>query len=165
MMEINPALLAYQVAVFIIFLFLMYRFVYKRILRVLEERQNKIDEDVTSAEENRQKMVQLREEYQKKMNQVGEESNRIIREAEREANERRNKLMAIAKEDVAVLMERAQRRISEEEEKASAQIRERTVDISLEIVEKILKEKVDAKKDRALVKRFLSEIGDDRWKS
>ncbi len=165
MMEINPALLGYQIVVFLIFLYLMYRFVYKRVFRILEKRQDKIEGDINEAEKNRLEMERLREEYQRKMSQVGEESDRILREAEREANQRRNDLIMAAKEDAGTIIERAERRIAEEEEKASAEIRRRTVEISLSIAEKLLKEKIDERKDKALAEKFLAEVEDVRWKT
>ena len=110
-------------------------------------------------------MERLREEYQRKMSQVGEESDRILREAEREANQRRNDLIMAAKEDAGTIIERAERRIAEEEEKASAEIRRRTVEISLSIAEKLLKEKIDERKDKALAEKFLAEVEDVRWKT
>jgi F-type H+-transporting ATPase subunit b len=165
MMEIHPALLAYQIVVFLIFLFLMYRFVYRPIFKVLQKRQDKIEGDIKEAEKDREEMSRLREQYAQKMAQVGEDADRIIKEAEREANERRNQLMAVAKQDAATVVDRAERRISEEEANAVSDIRKRTVEISLGIAEKILKEKVDAKKDRVLAKKFLDEVESEDWKS
>jgi F-type H+-transporting ATPase subunit b len=164
-MEIHPALLVYQIVVFLIFLFLMYRYVYRPIFKILEQRQNKIEGDINEAEKNRQEMAHLREEYFQKIAKVGEEADRIIKEAEREANERRNELIARAKQDATTVVERAERCISEEEAKAVSDIRKRTVEISLGIAEKILNEKVDTKKDKALAEKFLSEVEKEDWKS
>lgn len=165
MMEIHPALLVYQIVVFLIFLFLMYRYVYRPIFKILEQRQNKIEGDINEAEKNREEMARLREEYSQKIAKVGEEADRIVKEAEREANQRRNELLTVAKQDATTVVERAERRISEEEARAVSDIRKRTVDISLGIAEKILKEKVDTKKDKALAEKFLAEVEQEDWKS
>lgn len=77
---INPLLLAAQVVNFAILLFILKRFLYKPILRVLEERKKRIAESLKNAEEIEKKLLQTEEDREKKLVKASEEAQKIIDE-------------------------------------------------------------------------------------
>ncbi len=64
---IKPILLAAQVVNFLILLYILKRFLYKPILKVLNERKNKIADSLKNAEEIERKLVEISEEEQKRI--------------------------------------------------------------------------------------------------
>lgn len=81
---INPLLLAAQVVNFAVLLFILKRFLYKPILKVLEERKNKIAESLKNAEEIEKRLVETSEKIDKMMGKASDEAQKIIDESKKE---------------------------------------------------------------------------------
>lgn len=78
---IKPVLLIAQVVNFLILLFILKRFLYKPILKVLEERKKKIAESLKNAEEIENRLLKTNEEVEKILAKALEESQKIINES------------------------------------------------------------------------------------
>lgn len=92
---INPILLAAQVVNFLILLFILKKFMYKPILKVLDARKQKIEDSLKNAEELERRLKEVSEkeaeailrgakEGQKIINEASDEYKRIIEEATKE---------------------------------------------------------------------------------
>ena len=77
---INPILLAAQAVNFFILLFILKRFLYKPILKVLEQRKLKIEESLKNAEEIDKKMQETQEQSEKIIAKTLAESQKILDE-------------------------------------------------------------------------------------
>jgi len=77
---INPILLAAQVVNFLILLFILKRFLYKPILKALQQRREKIAESLKNAEEIERKLLQTEEEREKALARASDEAQKIIDE-------------------------------------------------------------------------------------
>ncbi len=75
---INPILLAAQVVNFFILLFILKKFLYKPILKVLEERRKKIAESLRNAEEIELKLRKTQEQSENIIADTLEESKKIL---------------------------------------------------------------------------------------
>src|SRR5215212_12021483 len=70
-----------QIISFCIVAFLLHRFAYKPILRVLEERRQKIAESLANAEKIKQELANAQAKAQELLNQANVQANRQIEEA------------------------------------------------------------------------------------
>lgn len=82
---INPILLAAQVVNFLILLWLLNKFLYKPIIRVLEERKQKVAEANKNAEEIEKKLLQITALKEEEILKAVKEGEKIIKEASDEA--------------------------------------------------------------------------------
>ena len=82
---INPLLLAAQVVNFAILLFILKRFLYKPILKVLEDRKRKIEESLKNADEIERKLVEIEERQTEVLLKAATESEKIIKAAKEDA--------------------------------------------------------------------------------
>ncbi len=78
---INPILLAAQVVNFLVLLFILKKFLYKPILKVLEERRKKIAESLQNAEEIEKRLSQITEREAEAIAKSAKEGEKIIKEA------------------------------------------------------------------------------------
>lgn len=78
---INPLLLAAQVVNFAILLFILKRFLYKPILKVLEERKNKIETSLKNAEEIENRLLRTNDEVEKILAKALKQAEEIIDES------------------------------------------------------------------------------------
>ena len=78
---VQPILLAAQVVNFLILLFILKRFLYKPILKVLEERKQKIEQSLKNAESIEKKLLQTNEEVEKILANALKEGQKILDES------------------------------------------------------------------------------------
>jgi F-type H+-transporting ATPase subunit b len=77
----NTQLFVSQVISFCVVAFLLHRFAYKPILKVLEERRQKIAEGLANAEKMKQELANAQAKAQELLNQASTQANKIIEEA------------------------------------------------------------------------------------
>lgn len=120
---VQPVLLAAQVVNFLILLFILKRFLYKPILKVLETRKQKIADSLKQAEEIETRLTKLAEEEEKRLQKASLEAEKIINEG----NTAKAALLEEAKlqaEGVArKVTEEAKKQIESEREKLRQEIR------------------------------------------
>lgn len=78
---IQPVLLAAQVVNFLILLFILKKFLYGPILKVLETRKTRIAESLKQAEDIEKRLAEISEEEQKRILKAAQEGEKIIKEA------------------------------------------------------------------------------------
>lgn len=81
---INPILLAAQVVNFLILLFILKKFLYKPILKVLEERKQRIADSLKNAEEIERKLLLTEEEKEKVLAKASSDVQKMLDEAKKE---------------------------------------------------------------------------------
>lgn len=77
---VKPLLLAAQVVNFLILLFILKRFLYKPILKVLEQRKKRIEEGLKNAEEIEKKLLAIGEKEAESIIRSAKESEKLIKE-------------------------------------------------------------------------------------
>lgn len=78
---VNPILLAAQIVNFFILLFILKKFLYKPILKVLEVRKNKIEESLKNAEEIEKRLAEISEREEEAILKAAREGEKMIKEA------------------------------------------------------------------------------------
>lgn len=126
---IKPILLLAQVVNFFILLFLLKKFLYKPILKVLEERKEKIAESIANSEKIQLELKKIAEEYDKKMQQAGKESKKIIEEATASANLIISDAHKKAQVDIEKMIVKAEAEIKQERGKLHQEIRSELADL------------------------------------
>ncbi|MDD5415986.1 MAG: F0F1 ATP synthase subunit B [Candidatus Daviesbacteria bacterium] len=81
---INPILLAAQAVNFAILLFILKKFMYKPILKVLEERKKRIAESLKNAEEIEKRLQETNEKIDAMIGKAANEAQKIIDESKKE---------------------------------------------------------------------------------
>lgn len=152
-------LLFWMLLTFSLLLYILRKFAWKPILSALQNRENSIRNALSSAEKTREEMARLKADNQQLMD---------------EARKERDKLMAEAREMKEHILEEARQRSAEEgkrmidnarsqivQEKAAAmdEIRSMVAGYSVEIAEKLLRQKLEKDKDQqALIEEYIKSI-------
>lgn len=114
-MEIIPSQIVFQLVNFAILFFLLKKFLYRPILKVLDSRAQRIKEGLEAAQSNLDTHSRLESEKQKLLKKAQEESAKIISQAKVEAQ-------AIKKQARAEAREQAKQALKKEREDLQAQI-------------------------------------------
>lgn len=154
----NPGLLFWQLVVFGILVFVLWKFAWKGIINGLKEREDDIDSALRMAEETRAEMAKLKADNETLLAQARVERDLIIKEAKEASNNLIEQARQKATSEGSRILEDAREAMQQEKVAMMATIRKDVADLSIEIAEKILrKELSDKKSQQALVADLISE--------
>jgi F-type H+-transporting ATPase subunit b len=124
----------------------------------LDERANKIRNELDEARRLREEAQQLLAEYQRKRKEAEQEAGDIVAAAKREADQLVVEAQKKTEEYVARRTALAEQKIGQAERDAVNEVRASAVDIAVEAARKLLGDKVDAKTGAELFKSSLQEV-------
>ena len=145
--------------VFIILLFLLAKFAWKPILKSVKERETKIETALEASEKAREEMAALKSQNEDLRKEALVERDALLKEA----REMKDKIVAeaknTAKEEGERIIESAREVITNEKMAAVTEIKNQVATLSIEIAEKIVKEKLSTdEKQKTLVDGLVKEI-------
>ena len=144
--------------VFIVLIILLKKFAWSPILKAVDDRNNSINEALSSAEKAKSEMEQLSADNKKILNEALIERDAIIKEA----RDIKIKTIADAKNNASIEAEKiissAKEQIKNEKMKAMTELKNEIADISIQMAEKIIKtEPKDAKSQKKLIEEDLKK--------
>jgi F-type H+-transporting ATPase subunit b len=145
--------------VFIILLFLLGKFAWKPILKSVKERETKIETALEASEKAREEMAALKSLNEDLRKEALLERDTLLKEA----REIKDKIVAeaksTAKEEGERIIEAAREVIKNEKMAAVTELKNQVATLSIEIAEKIVREKLSTdEKQKALVDGLVEEI-------
>ena len=126
--------------------------------RSLDQRAERIRNDIEDARKLREEAQQLLAEYQRKRKEAEQEAGDIVAAAKREADMLVEEAKQRTEEYVARRTTLAEQKIAQAERDAVNEVRASAVDIAVAAAGKVLADKVDAKADAALFKAALADV-------
>lgn len=161
-MELLNLLSASEIAAqafnFLLLLFLLRVFFWKRILKLLDQRRQKIAAEFRNIEEAKAEAAKLRVDYEAKLAAIEETAQKIIREAiaqRRIISEEARKNAQIAAQEI---IDSARASMKYELVKAKVELRDEIIDLSVRAAENLIREKLTGAEDKKLVEDFLEGI-------
>lgn len=155
---IYPFALVAQIINFLILFFLLSKFLYKPLLKMIDERKRKISEGLENSKKIKEEIEQLEEKRLEKTEAVKKEATEIIQRAENAADKLRRETLEKAKKDALAIRKQAMLDFEEEKKKMLADIKAQTAWLVLETTKGILKKSLGSKEQRALVKEVLKDM-------
>ena len=155
MVNINATLIA-QVINFLFLVFVLAKFAYKPIAKMMEERKNKIASDLEAAEKARTDAEAIQKECAEKLAAARQEAAAIIAEATKDAEALREKAVADTRAEQAKIVDDAKAAIANDKKAAMDDVRAQVVDLAMAAAGKIIGQKLGTDED----KRMAGEIVD-----
>lgn len=155
----KPAEFLPALAAFLVVWFIMARFAWPSIVKMMEKRELKIKGDLDSAEQAKLKAEQDRKESAKTIGDAQIKAAEIIATAKREAEQEREHILADAQRNASGLIEKARDAITTERHKAMIELSGFVVDLSVEIAGKIIGNSLSEAQQRDLAEHYLHEVG------
>ena len=154
---INLGLLVSQIFNFALLAVLLYFVAYKPILRMLDERSERIKQGLEDAEAASKRAAEMEQEFDQRMVEARKEGQEIIAQATQMSEKARQEILATAREEARAQVEKAKEEISREREAAMSELRQQVADLSLSISEKVIGGALDQKRQRELIAEFLEQ--------
>ncbi|UCG74945.1 MAG: F0F1 ATP synthase subunit B [Gemmatimonadota bacterium] len=156
--SLNLGLVIWTWVLFLLTLGILVWKVFPLIAGGLEERQRKIQEAIDTAREDREEARRLVEEQTRELARARKEAQHLLDETREAAGRLRQELVADAEAEKADILERARREMERERERVLEQLREDTVEISLAAAERLIRTRLDAEADRAIVRDYVQSL-------
>ena len=151
-----PSLAIYLVN-FLLVLLLLYLFAYKPILRLMDQRADRIRESLEAADTARQEAASSQEAIQEQITEARREGQRIMDQA-REASERfRTEEMDKARQEAEAFVERAKEDIARERDTALQELRASFGDLAITAAERVIRSSLDRQAHEELINQVLEE--------
>lgn len=155
----------WMTVVFLVVLFVLWKYGFPVIVNMTNERKAFIDESLRKAHEASERLANIQKEGEVILQEAREKQALILKEAAETRDAIVDKAESKAREEGARLLNDAKAQIEAEKQNAIRDIRAQVAELSVQIAEKVLREKLsDGKEQNALIDRLLDDISVDNKK-
>ena len=151
-----PSLAIYLVN-FLIVLVLLYLFAYKPILKLMDQRADRIRESLEAADLARQEAASSQEVIQEQINEARREGQRIMDQTREAADRFRTEEMDKARQEAEAFVERAKADIARERDTAIQEVRTSFGDLAITAAERVIRGSLDRTAHESLITQVLEE--------
>jgi F-type H+-transporting ATPase subunit b len=158
MFDINPGLMVWTVATFVVLLFVLSKFAWKPLLQSLKDREDTIRRALEMAEKARADAAELLKQNERNLAKAEEEYRKIIREGKAFSEKLKEEIVAKAHQQAQREIQQAKEEIQRDVDAAKQQLRAEVADLAVLAAGKILDETMDAQKHKKIVDNFLNQL-------
>ena len=149
----------WMTVVFLVVLFILWKWGFPVIVKMVDERKAFIDESLKKAHEANERLANIQKEGESILQEARAKQAQILKEAAETRDAIVEKAQDKAKAEGARLLEEARAAIEQEKKAAIADIRQQVATLSVEIAEKVLRQNLkDDKTQMDLIDRMLDEV-------
>ena len=141
-------------------MFLMKKFLFKPIRRVLEERHKRADQNIRAAEQEKAEAEAVKAEYTKNMAQAREEAAGILERAKQDASQQADELLQSARSEAQALKAKAESDIRQEKKRALNEAKDEIGGLAMDIAGRVVEREIHEADHRALIDDFLQKVED-----
>ncbi len=158
LIDVVPGLMIWTLISFAITFFVLRRYAFGPIQRIIEERRQRIRESIEEAERARTEARRLVEEHRQLIGQARGQAEQILSEARRVADAQRERVKEEVEADRERRLEETRRQIEGETQRALQQIRAEVADLALVAAEKVTAGALDARSHRQLIEDAVGDL-------
>ena len=133
-----PSQIFWLIVTFSILYVFMWKFVIPKLRIIIEERRDKISNDINEAEKLKSEAEEILNKYKSKMTSSNQDAVKIIAEAKKQSDEYTEKVKRDNKSKVNAMIEESNIKIAEQEEKSKSEIEKATLETIKSISEKFI---------------------------
>jgi F-type H+-transporting ATPase subunit b len=158
MFGINLKLFIAQLVNFAIVLLVLWKWVFTPVSKALEARTAKIEKSLKDARQITEDKETFETWKNAEISKVRQEAAGIITQAKQESEALKNQMAAETRAEQEKIVKQAHNQMESDKERALTEIKTKVADMVVGATETILREKIDAKKDAALIKEALQKV-------
>lgn len=144
---------------FLILLFVLQRFLYKPVLKMLDERAARVRQSMEQAEEVRRRSQEAETERTRLLDETRRESAEMVNRALAEAEQIRGNARRQAQEEAQRIISRAEQEAAAGRQQAEQELRAYVADLAILAAERVISRNMDSQANRQLVQQFLDSDG------
>ena len=134
------------------------KYAWAPILSAVEAREKGIQDDLDQAKGQREEAAGLLAEHKKQMAEARREAHQIVQDGKDAGEKLRREIEEKARTEGSAMIERAREEIERERDAALDALRKESVDLALAAASKLIRENLDADKNRELVMGYVDDL-------
>lgn len=155
----DGGLLFWMTLVFLVVFFILWRWGFPSIIKMVNERKEYIDESLAKAEEANQRLANIQKQGEELLMEAREKQAQILREASDTRDAIVGQAQEKANEESARIIAEAKAEIENQKQAAIRDIRSQVAELSVQIAEKILHKKLAGSAEQTrLIDSLLDEV-------
>ena len=144
----------------LILLFVLTKFLWKPVMKMIDDRQKEIDGMYDAAEAAQQQAAALRASYEEQLSQAAATSERLVKEAVARGQSRQEEILRMANDQADAIRQKASLDIAREKKKAVNDAKNEIAELAVAIAGKVVEKNLDTAAQSALVDQFIDRLGD-----
>ena len=158
MPQLDLAQIVSQAISFVLLVIVLKRFAWKPLLGILDQRRAHIEEELRRVAQHKQELTRLQADYSQRLAKIEEEARTKIQQAIIEGKRIALEIQEQARQQGYAIVTKSKETVELELAKAKVTLRDQVAAMTMEAVERILRQKLDPKADRHLVDAVLDEL-------
>lgn len=152
------------IAVFFLFLLMSY-LLFDPARKLLKDRQDRIENDINSAKDDKETAAALKAEYEGRLKEINKEAEAILSEARQKAVKNEAKIIDEAKQEASRIIKRAQEEAELEKKHAMDDMKQEMIQIASMMAQKVVSASIDTQIQDTLVDETLKEMSNSTWQN
>ncbi len=157
-MNIDWFVLISQMVNFLILVALLKHFLYNRIVKVMDEREQLIASRLDEAEAKKNEADEELEEYQQKKQELENKKDELLEQAKQKSEEEKKELIQKARKEVEELRSRWKKTVEQEQDEFYSELRQKVGDQVYSISRRVLKDLSDVNLEKQIIAEFIERI-------
>lgn len=149
-----------QLLNFAVLMWVLWRFAYKPVFKILEERRAKVNQGLDDAEIAATKLEEAELKNKQILLEARQEANKILEQAQAKAEQKQEEIIAKAEAEIAVIMEKERSKIASEKSQSLNQLKDEVSALVVLSLKKFLEDNLDEIKDQGIVERIVANLND-----
>ena len=137
---------------------------YRPVRNILHKRTEKIHGQLSLAEQEMARAMELRQEYELKIENINREKEDILGDARKQAAESGRRLLSEAKTEAEAVKERAAKSVEMEWERANEKMRSAIIDVSSVMAEKLVSQSITKETQGQIFDDAVSDLEALQWR-
>jgi len=158
LISVTPGLMIWTIVCFLITLYVLKRFAFGPIQKMIDERREQIRQSIEAADAARDESRRLLEEHRQLIGQARGEAEAILTEARRTGESMEQRMREETEADRQRRIEETRKEIAAETARALEQIRSEVAELTLEAASRVVGRTLDAERDRELIAEAVGSL-------
>ena len=140
--------------------FVAKKFLYKLVMKMIQDRQQEIDNMYDAACKAKESATALESEYQQKLSVASETGERMVKEAVARGQHREEEIIRQANQEADAIRKKAAADIAQEKKKAINDTKDEISEMAMAIAGKVVGRTLSEADQASLVDHFIDELGE-----
>ena len=147
-----------NILAFLLLLAILKKFAWGSLLKLIDERRDKIASEFEGIEKAKQELEKLKVEYQAHLTKIEEEARGKIQQAINDGRRIASEIEEDARTHARETLEKTKETVTLEVAKARVELKEQIVDLAIQATHKVLQQNLDEETDRRMIEAFIKDI-------
>mgnify|MGYP001343923072 FL=1 len=158
LVQLDPGLFVWTIITFMVLFFVLAKFAWKPLMKMLQEREEMIRDSLDDAEKAKTELEHLNEESEAIMTKARAEAQTILANGKAAAEKVKEDTISKAKEQAIKILEKTEKQIQIEKDKAIIDIKQEVVNLSLSVAKKLINKNLNDADNKSLIEETLKKV-------